>query len=318
MKIVVLDGHTMNPGDLDWGELRALTAQCEIYDRSAPEDVLSRAADAELVLVNKVELRRASIEQLPRLRYIGVLATGYNIVDLDAARERGIVVCNVPAYSTPSVAQTVFAFILEHCQQLARHAQVVRAGQWRRSPDFAFWLGPLTELAGKNLGIIGLGRIGLAVAELGRAFGMNVLASSRSQKTDAPAWIRQCDQETLLCNADFISLHCPLTPATTKMINAESLAMMRPTAFLVNTSRGGVIDEDALAAALHAGRLGGAGLDVLSQEPPAPECPLLAAPNCLITPHYAWATHEARERLYHVALDNVRAFLAGKPQNTLT
>lgn len=317
MKIVVLDGYTMNPGDLDWQELRALGAECEVYERSSAAETVTRAAGAEIVLSNKTVLKRAEISQLPHLRYIGILATGYNVVDLEAARERGIVVTNVPAYSTASVAQTVFAFILEHCQQLARHAEAVRAGQWCRSQDFSFCLTPLTELAGKTLGVVGLGRIGLAVAELGHAFGMHVLANSRSPKPAAPAWLKQCDLHSLLSNADFISLHCPLTEATAKLINAETLALMRPTAFLVNTSRGGVIDEDALAAALHAGRLAGAGLDVLTQEPPAAECPLLTAPNCLITPHYAWATYEARQRLYRVAVDNIRAYLAGKPQNVL-
>lgn len=318
MKIVVLDGYTMNPGDLDWQELRALGVDCEIYERSSQAEVPLRAADAEIVLTNKAALKRGEISQLPCLRYIGVLATGYNVVDLDAARERGIIVTNVPAYSTPSVVQTVFAFILEHCQQLARHAAAVRAGQWCRSRDFAFWLAPLTELAGKTLGIVGMGRIGMAVAEVGHAFGMNVLACSRSPKAAAPAWLKQCDLNTLLSSSDFISLHCPLTDDTAKLINAKTLALLRPTAFLVNTSRGGVIDEDALATALHAGRLAGAGLDVLTQEPPAADCPLLTAPNCLVTPHYAWATHEARGRLYRVAVGNIRAFLEGKPQNVVS
>lgn len=317
MKIVVLDGYTTNPGDLDWQDLRALSEDCQIYERSSAAEIVARAAGAELVLTNKAELTRVAISHLPQLRYIGVLATGYNVVDLDAARERGLVVTNVPAYSTPSVVQTVFAFILEHCQQLARHAEAVRSGQWCRSQDFAFWLTPLTELAGKTLGIVGMGRIGGAVAEVGHAFGMNVLACSRSPKVDVPSWLKQCDLNTLLSSADFISLHCPLTADTAKLINAETLALLRPTAFLVNTSRGAVIDEDALAAALHAGRLAGAGLDVLAQEPPPANCPLLTAPNCLVTPHYAWATHEARERLYRIAVDNVKAFLAGKPQNVV-
>lgn len=318
MKIVVLDGHTMNPGDLDWQELRDLGLACELYERTDPAMVPARAADAEIVLTNKAALGRTEISQLPKLRYIGVLATGYNIIDLAAARERGIVVSNVPAYSTPSVVQTVFAFILEHCQQLGRHAQAVRDGAWCRSADFAFWLTPLTELSGKTLGIVGMGRIGLAVAEVGHALGMAVQACSRSPKDGLPAWLKQGDTETVLSSSDFISLHCPLTPATEKLINARSLALMRPTAFLVNTSRGGVIDEAALAIALKDGVIAGAGLDVLTKEPPSPDCPLLTAPNCLITPHYAWATHEARERLYRVAVGNIRAFLSGKPVNVVS
>lgn len=315
MKIVVLDGFTLNPGDLSWEELRAL-GECVIYDRTAPEETLTRAAEAEIVLTNKVVLSREHIARLPRLRYISVLATGTNVVDLAAARERGIPVSNVPAYSTMSVAQATFALLLELTHHTGHHAQAVRQGRWSQCPDFSFHDFPLIELAGLTMGVIGFGSIGRAVAGIARAFGMAVLAFNPSPKP-APEGVRFVELESLFRESDVVSLHCPLTPQTERLVNAARLALMKPTAFLLNTSRGPVVDESALAAALNEGRLAGAGLDVLSIEPPPPDNPLLRARNCLITPHYAWATAAARRRLMQVTVENVRAFLAGRPQNVV-
>lgn len=315
MKIVVLDGFTLNPGDLSWDGLRAL-GECVIYDRTAPHETLARAADAEIVLTNKVELNREHITRLPKLRYISVLATGTNVVDLAAARERGIPVSNVPAYSTMSVAQATFALLLELTHHTGHHAQAVREGRWSQCPDFSFHDFPLVELAGLTMGVVGFGSIGRAVAEIARAFGMDVLAHNPSPKP-APPGVRFVDVETLFRHSDVVSLHCPLTPQTRGLVNAARLALMKPTAFLLNTSRGPVVDEQALAAALNEGRLAGAGLDVLSVEPPPPDNPLLRARNCIITPHYAWATGAARRRLMQVTVENVRAFLAGHPQNVV-
>ncbi|MDW8309896.1 MAG: D-2-hydroxyacid dehydrogenase [Verrucomicrobiales bacterium] len=315
MKIVVLDGFTLNPGDLSWDGLRAL-GECTIYDRTAPHETLARAAEAEIVLTNKVVLNREHLARLPRLRYISVLATGTNVVDLAAARERGIPVSNVPAYSTMSVAQATFALLLELTHHTGHHAQAVREGRWSRCPDFSFHDFPLIELAGLTLGIIGFGSIGRAVAEIAHAFGMSVLAHNPSPKP-APPWVRFTDLETIFRESDVVSLHCPLTPQTQSLVNATRLALMKPTAFLLNTSRGPVVDEQALAAALNAGRLAGAGLDVLSVEPPPPDNPLQGARNCIITPHYAWATGAARRRLMQVTIENVRAILAGRPQNVV-
>lgn len=315
MKIVVLDGFTLNPGDLSWDELRAL-GDCKIYDRTAPHETLARAAEAEILLTNKVVLGREHLARLPKLRYISVLATGTNVVDLAAARERGIPVSNVPAYSTMSVAQATFALLLELTHHTGHHAQAVRQGRWSQCPDFSFHDFPLIELAGRTMGIVGFGSIGRAVAAIAHAFGMNVLAYNPSPKP-APEWVRFVDLETLFRESDVVSLHCPLTPQTERLVNAARLALMKPTAFLLNTSRGPVVDEPALAAALNEGRLAGAGLDVLSVEPPPPEHPLLRARNCIITPHYAWATGAARRRLMQVSVENVRAFLAGRPQNVV-
>jgi glycerate dehydrogenase len=317
MKIVVVDGYTLNPGDLSWADLRALGA-CEIYERSTDEELLSRSEAAEILLTNKMEVRGRHIERLPKLRYIGVTATGYNIVDVVAARERGIAVTNVPAYGTASVAQMTFALLLELCHRTGHHAQTVSDGRWAKSPDFCYWDYPLVELDGLTMGIIGWGRIGHAVARLALAFGMKVVATGRSKPKDLPADVAWLDLEALLRASDVVSLHCPLTAETKQMINAQRLKLMKPTGFLLNTSRGPLIDEAAMAAALQAGQIAGAGLDVLSVEPPAADNPLYKARNCFITPHISWATRAARSRLMRVAVENVRAFIGGKPQNVVS
>ena len=314
MKIVVLDGYTLNPGDLEWSSLAEL-GQLSVHDRTPAELLLSRAAGAQVLVTNKVVLGREQIAALPALRYIGVLATGVNVIDLDAAVERGIVVTNVPAYSTPSVAQHVFALLLELTRGVGRHSELVRAGAWSKSPDFTFWASPQIELAGKTMGLIGFGLIGQAVARIARAFEMRVLVHTRTPTASRDADAEFVAIESLLKNADVVSLHCPLNQTTERLINAERLAMMSPSAWLINTGRGALIDEAALAEALREGRLAGAGLDVLETEPPAADNPLLAAPNCVITPHLAWATHSARRRLMAVATENLQAFLAGTPKN---
>ncbi|MEY4384988.1 MAG: lactate dehydrogenase/2-hydroxyacid dehydrogenase, partial [Verrucomicrobiota bacterium] len=312
MNIVVLDGHTTNPGDLRWTELESL-GPCEIHDRTAPDQLLARAANAEVLLTNKVVLNRDTLAALPKLRYIGVLATGYNVVDTVAARERAIPVTNVPGYSTRSVAQLTFALLLELTHHAGHHGATVRAGQWTRSPDFCYWDHPLLELDGLTLGVIGFGQIGREVTQIARAFGLRVLVHTRTQPEQLPAGVECVPLDDLLARADIVSLHCPLTPETKQLINPERLARMKPSAFLLNTSRGPLVDEPALAAALNSGRLAGAALDVLSVEPPPATNPLLTAKNCLITPHLGWATRAARERLLQTACANLRAFLAGKP-----
>jgi len=316
MKIVVLDAHTLNPGDLSWGRLETL-GECSVYDRTAPEDVVERACGVEIVLTNKTVLSADIIRCLPRLKYIGVLATGYNVVDIGTARECGIPVTNVPSYGTASVAQMVFAHLLNLTQHVAHHAGTVREGRWADCPDFCYWDKPLFELAGLTLGIIGFGRIGRAVAGLARAFGMKAIVFDVVVPAEMPEGCRVAELEEVFRKADVLSLHCPLTPRTEKLVNAARLALMKPTSFLINTSRGPLIDEPALAQALNADRLGGAGLDVLSTEPPKADNPLLTAKNCYITPHIAWATRSARERLLNIAIDNVAAFVAGKPQNVV-
>jgi len=305
----------LNPGDLSWDELKSL-GDCEIYDRTPPEEVVKRAADAEIVLTNKAPVTRESILALPRLKYIGVLATGYNIVNTAAARERDILVTNVPTYGTRSVAQHTFALLLELTQHAGHHAQTVRDGRWTKSSDFCYWDFPLVELDGLTMGIVGYGRIGKAVAELAAAFGMKVLATSATPK-HAPANIQFTDLATLFRQSDVISLRCALTPQTKNLLNKERLGLMKPTAFLLNTSRGALIDEQALADALNSGRIAGAAVDVLSVEPPPAENPLLRAKNCLVTPHIAWATRAARARLMQIAIANVRAFIAGEPENVV-
>jgi glycerate dehydrogenase len=316
MNIVVLDGHTLNPGDLSWDALQAL-GDCRIHDRTPPGEVVARAADAEIALTNKTILNAATIQALPRLRYLGVLATGYNVVDIAAARARGIPVTNVPAYGTPSVAQHTFALLLELASQVGAHARSVRAGRWSQSPDFCYWESPLTELHGLTLGIVGLGRIGRAVAELGHAFEMKVLAHVPRLPSELPPFVYLSELDALFEQADVVSLHCPLTPETAGLVNAGRLARMKPTAFLLNTSRGPLIDEPALAEALNAGRLAGAALDVLSVEPPSSSNPVLSARNCIVTPHLAWATRAARARLLRTAVENVRAFQNGQLQNVV-
>jgi glycerate dehydrogenase len=322
-KIVVLDGYTLNPGDLTWKDLEAL-GQYIIYDRTDPKEVVPRAKDAEIVLTNKTALSSDAIKQLPKLKYIGVLATGYNIVDTETARTRSIPVTNVPAYSTQSVAQMVFAHLLNLAQHVAHHAETVRCGRWTSNPDFCYWDMPLIELAGLTMGIIGFGRIGRAVAKLALAFGMKVIAydivTPPHQKRLSEALLVRgqfVELDDIFRFSDVISLHCPLTPQTKKIINKEHLELMKKTAYLVNTSRGPLVDEQALAQALNNERIAGAGLDVLSEEPPSKNNLLLKAKNCFITPHIAWATRAARERLLQVAVDNVASFLAGKPQNVV-
>jgi len=315
MKIVVLDGFTLNPGDLSWDELETL-GECEIHDRTPANEVVKRATGAAIVLTNKTPVTGESISALPELKYIGVLATGYNIVDVAAARRRNIPVCNVPAYGTKSVAQHTFALLLELTQHAGHHGGTVRDGRWSKSPDWCYWDYPLIELDGMTIGIVGYGRIGRAVGELALAFGMKVLATSASPK-QAPRGVTFVDLETLFQQSDAVSLHCPLTPQTKNLVNASRLGLMKPAAFLINTSRGPLIDEPALAEALNTGRIAGAGLDVLSVEPPQADNPLLGAKNCLITPHLAWATRAARSRLMRAVVANVRAFLAGKPENVV-
>jgi len=316
MKIVVLDGYTLNPGDLSWERLFAL-GDCEIYPRTGVEEALPRAQGAEVLLTNKTRISGRLIAELPALRYIGVLATGFDIVDVAAARERGIPVTNVPAYGTRSVAQMVFAHILNLTQHVAQHAQSVSQGGWGKAKDFCYWESPLIELAGLTMGVVGFGQIGRAVAELAGAFGMEVVFSARTIPPAAPAGATPVSLDDLLRRSDVVSLHVPLTDETARMINAERLALMKPTAFLINTARGALIDEQALAEALNSQAIAGAGLDVLAKEPPRPDHPLLHAKNCFVTPHIAWATRAARARLLDVAVNNIAAFLKGTPQNVV-
>ncbi len=320
MKIVVLDGHALNPGDLSWKGLEEL-GDCTVHARTPAAQVVERAAGAQIVLTNKSLLPRQAIEALPKLRYIGVQATGYNVVDAEAARERGVVVTNVPGYSTPSVAQMVMALLLEMTQQVGHHAELVRRGRWSESPDFCFWDRPLVELEGLTMGIVGFGAIGRRVALLARAFGMRVLVHTRHpenyRQMPEGREVEFVDLDSLFRESDAVSLHCPLTPQTQGLVDAARLAQRKRSALLINTGRGPLVDEAALAAALNEGRLAGAGLDVLSVEPPPADNPLLQAKNCFITPHIAWATRAARERLLATVVENVRAFLAGKPQNVV-
>ena len=317
MKIVVLDGYAANPGDLSWSEVEAMGV-CVVYDRTSPAELMERAKDAEVLLTNKTVLDAAAIHALPALRYIGVLATGYNIVDIDAARQRGIVVTNIPAYSTDSVAQMVFAHLLNISLRVEHHAEAVRQGRWAACKDFCFWDTPLVELSGKTMGIVGLGHTGMRTARIAQAFGMKVEAWTSKSALQLPPDIRKAESlEQLFAQADVLSLHCPLTKDTQGLVNARRLSLMKPTAILVNTSRGPVVDEQALADALNAGRIYAAGLDVLSSEPPRADNPLLRARNCFITPHIAWASTEARQRLMRIAVDNLHAWLDGKPVNNV-
>ena len=316
MKIVILDGHAMNPGDLSWDGLKAL-GPCTIHDRTPPAEIVHRAEDAEIVLTNKTVLSRQTLDKLPHLRYIGVLATGYNIVDAAAARERNIPVTNVPDYATLSVVQLVFGHLTNLTLHVAEHGQGVSEGRWTRSPDFAYWDFPLVELAGLTLGIVGLGRIGRAVARAAQAFGMKVIAHNAKPPRTEVEGVRFVGLDDLFRESDVVSLHCPLTPTTERLVNAARLAMMKPSAFLINTGRGPLVDEAALAEALDAGRLAGAGLDVLSTEPPKADNPLLSARRCCITPHIGWATRAARQRLLDEVVANVRSFLAGQPRNVV-
>ena len=314
MKIVILDGFTANPGDLSWAELEAL-GQVTVYERTLPSETVARAAEADMVLTNKVVVSREVMDQLPHLKYIGVLATGYNVVDIEAAHQRGITVTNVPAYSTESVAQMVFAHLLTVTNRTEHYAQENRQGRWSRNADFCYWDFSHMELAGKTFGIVGLGNIGRRVAEIALAFGMKVKAVS--SKTTLPAGIEKVSLEALLATADVLSLHCPLTDSTRHLINADTLAKMKSSAILINTGRGPLIDDQAVADALAEGRLAAFCADVLTQEPPLADNPLLKQPNAFITPHIAWASKEARVRLIQVATSNVRAFLSGTSQNVV-
>lgn len=316
MKIVLLDAHTANPGDLSWAPLEAIAA-CEIHPRTPVAETIARCADAEVVITNKAPLTREIIEALPRLRYIGVTATGFNIVDTAAARERGIVVTNVPGYSTPAVAQLVFALLLELTNNVGHHARTVRDGRWTACPDFCYWDHPLIELSGRTLGIVGYGDIGSAVARIALAFGMKVLAGKREWKNPPPDGVTPAGMDEIFSQSDAITLHCPLTDATRHLVCDRTLALMKPDAFLINTGRGPLVDEAALARALNDGRIAGAGLDVLSVEPPKDGSPLFSARNCLITPHIGWASREARVRLIHLVASNLQAFLNGSPVNVV-
>ncbi len=330
MNIVVTDGYTLNPGDLSWNEIEELGA-ITVYERTAPSELAARAREAEVLLTNKTPVDAAAMALLPRLRYIGVLATGYNVVDLAGAARRGVVVTNIPAYSTPSVAQLAFALILELCHHVQAHSESVRSGDWSRSKDFSYRRFPLIELAGKTLGILGYGQIGRSVARIARAFGMEVIAAARqaqpAQSEAAPgrapsaceeAPITRVPRAELFRLSDVVCLTAPLTPETAGVIDRSALSLMKRSAFLINVSRGGLVVEADLAEALASGRIAGAGLDVLAEEPPRADNPLLSAPGCIVTPHIAWATREARSRAMAIAAANLRAFLAGAPQNVVS
>ncbi len=315
--LTVLDAYTSNPGDLSWSGLNAL-ASCTYHDRSAAGDIIERTKHCEFVLTNKTVLNGATLRALPKLKYIGVLATGYNVVDVATAKELGIVVSNVPGYSTPSVAQTVFALLLELTHRVGHHAQTVREGRWAKSVDFCYWDGTLTELSGRTLGIYGYGTIGEAVARIALALEMRVIAYRRTWKEKPLAGVEQATNESIFAESDVLTLHCPLTDSTKDLINAASIARMKSSAFLINTARGPLVHEADLAKALNEERLAGAGLDVLSAEPPAADNPLQTAKNCFITPHIAWASKEARARLIATATQNVEAFIEGRPQNVVS
>ena len=318
MKIVILDGYTENPGDLSWDGFSAF-GETAVYDRTegGEAETVARIRGAEIVLTNKTPITRAVIEQSPDLRYIGVLATGYNIVDTNAAAERGIPVTNAPSYATGATAQYAIALLLEICSRAGAHDAAVHAGRWAGSADFSFTVAPLTELEGKTIGIIGFGRIGRAVGTIAKAMGMRVLAHSPHERPEGRAIGEYVPLDTLLAESDVVSLHCPLFPGTERIINRETLGKMKDGAILINNGRGGLLDEAAVAAALESGKLAAAGVDVLSTEPPAPDNPLLHAKNCVITPHVSWAAKESRARLMDISVENVAAFLAGRPQNVV-
>ena len=313
MNIVILDGYTANPGDLSWGSLKEL-GEVTVYERTRREEIAGRAADADIVLTNKVVMDREMMALLPRLKYIGVLATGYNVVDIEAARERDIIVTNVPAYSTESVAQTVFAHLLTVTNRTEHYAEQNRQGRWAENRDFCYWDTELTELAGKTMGIVGLGHIGRRVAEIALAFGMQVKAMTSKKAEELPAGIQKTELQSLLATSDVVSLHCPLTEGTKHLIHRETLRLMKPSAILINTGRGPLVDDEALAEALNEGRLRAYCADVVTEEPPKADHPLLHAPNAFITPHIAWATVEARKRLLQTAIGNVEAFVNGHPR----
>lgn len=315
MKIVILDAYAANPGDLSWDEFAAL-GDLTVYDRTAPEDVAARIGDAEVVFINKVRLTDDIFAACPNLKLVSILATGYNIVDLAAAKRRGITVCNVPGYSTRAVVQMTFALLLEICQQVGLHSGAVHAGRWQSCPDFCFWNRPLIELDGKTMGIVGYGAIGSAVGTVAQALGMKLLVTARHEKP-VPEGARFVSLPELLAQSDVVSLHCPQTAENARMIDAGALAQMKDGAILINTARGGLLDEQAVADALRSGKLLAAGMDVVSAEPIRADNPLLTAPNCFLTPHIAWAPLETRRRLQTISAENLRAFLAGKPQNVV-
>lgn len=316
MKIVVLDSYGLNPGDLTWDALKEL-GDVTIYPRTTEEEVYQRCIDADIVLTNKVVINAQTMWDLPNLKYIGVLATGYNVVDTQAASDSDIVVTNIPAYSTDSVAQLTFAHILTIANRVEHYSEQNRNGRWSSSPDFVYWDTPLVELAGKTLGVVGLGRIGMKVAQMALCFGMEVFAVTSKHRADLPEGIRKTTLDGLLATSDILSLHCPLNNETREMINAESLKKMKRGAVLINTGRGPLVNEIDVAEALKSGQLGAYGTDVMCQEPPEADNPLFSAPNAYITPHIAWATFEARTRLMKIAVDNVKAFIDGRPINVV-
>lgn len=316
MKIVVLDGQGVNPGDISWNRIEEL-GELTVYPRTAPEEVLQHVGDAEIALTNKTVFDANIIAQLKNTKYIGVLATGYNVVDTKAARERGIVVTNIPAYSTDSVAQMVFAHLLNVSNHVDHYAEETRNGVWSRCPDFCYWNTPLFELAGKTLGIVGLGHIGMKVALIAQAFGMNVLAYTSKSPDQLPEWIRKTTLDGLFGASDVVSLHCPLTDTTRELMNSASIEKMRDGAILINTGRGPLVNEADVADALASGKLSAYCADVLSSEPPSASDPLIGVPNAFITPHVAWATLEARLRLMDIAVCNIKSFLAGSPSNVV-
>ena len=316
MKIVVLDGYGLNPGDLSWSGVEAL-GELTVYDRTSPSELLERSEGAEILITNKTIITAENMAELPNLKYIGVLATGYNVVDIDAAKARGIVVTNIPAYSTNSVAQMVFAHVLNITQHVGHYADENAKGRWSSNADFCYWDTNLVELDGKKMGIVGYGNIGKATSRIALAFGMEVLAYTSKDQKDLPQGVRKVTLEELFAESDVVSLHCPLTPDTKEMVNAERLSMMKPNAILINTGRGPLVNEQDLADALNEGRIAGAGLDVLSVEPAVANNPLLSAKNCFITPHIAWATKEARTRLMDIAVNNLKSYQEGNIINNV-
>lgn len=315
MKIVILDSNALNPGDMSWDQIRTF-GDVTTYPRTQGKDeIITRIADSEIVLLNKVPIDADILDACPSIKLICCLSTGYNVVDIHAARARNVPVCNVPAYSTAAVSQFTFALLLELCHRIGHHDKTVHDGKWAACPDFCYWDTPQMELAGKTIGIIGFGRIGQAVGRIARAMGMKVLAYSRSRRPEGEEIAEYVDLDTLLAHSDIVSLHCPLFPESENLINAATIAKMKDGAILLNTARGQVIDETAVADALNSGKLRGAAMDVVSEEPISPTNPLLSAPNCIITPHMAWAPMETRQRILDVTVENINGYLSGNPVN---
>ena len=316
MKIVMLDGYTTNPGDLSWDFLNSY-GEFTVYDRTPKDKIIERCKNADIIITNKTPITKYEIDNLPRLKFIALQSTGYNIVDYVYLKEKGIPVSNIPSYSTDAVAQLVIAFILEMSMNVGLHSQSVKSGDWCKNTDFCYWKTPLTELTGKTLGIFGFGRIGKAVADRAKSFGMNVIAYTPRLHGNEPKWVKFVTLDEMLNNSDFVTMHCPLTPETKGIVNEEFISKMKDGAYFINTSRGDVVDEAALAFALNNGKLSGAGLDVLSTEPPMPDNPMLTAENCFITPHIAWASFETRQRLVGILKENIESFINGKPINII-